>query len=91
MPVASDRRPEVLAPAGDMERLRAALLYGADAVYLGGKEHTMRSAPKNFTMEELEQACRLAHSQGARVYFTCNTLLKNQEVAGLPAYLRPRR
>ena len=88
MPIASDRRPEVLAPAGDMERLRAALLYGADAVYLGGKEHTMRSAPKNFTMEELEEACRLAHSQGARVYFTCNTLLKNQEVAGLPAYLR---
>lgn len=82
------RRPEVLAPAGDMERLRAALLYGADAVYLGGREHTMRSAPQNFTMEELEEACRLAHSQGTRVYFTCNTLLKNREVETIPDYLR---
>lgn len=79
--------PEVLAPAGDMERLRAALQYGADAVYLGGKRHSMRSAPKNFTMEELAEGCRLAHAQGARVYCTVNTLLKNDEIDGLPAYL----
>ena len=79
--------PEVLAPAGDLTRLRAALLYGADAVYLGGRQHTMRSSPQNFTMEELAEACALAHSQGARVYCTCNTLLRNDEVEGLPAFL----
>ena len=82
------RRPEVLAPAGDMERLRAALLYGADAVYLGGKAHSMRSAPKNFSMEELGEACALAHSRGARVYLACNTLPRNEEIPELPAFLR---
>lgn len=79
--------PEVLAPAGDMERLEAALRYGADAVYLGGKSFSMRSAPKNFTLEELEKGCQKAHKKGARVYCTVNTLLKNEEVDGLPAYL----
>ena len=79
--------PEVLAPAGDMERLEAALRYGADAVYLGMDRFTMRSAPKNFTPEQLETACKKAHAQGARVYCTVNTLLKNEEVEGLPAFL----
>lgn len=79
--------PEVLAPAGDMERLEAALRYGADAVYLGGKSFSMRSAPKNFTLDELEQGCQKAHEKGARVYCTVNTLLKNEEVEGLPGYL----
>ena len=72
--------PEVLVPAGDMERLEAALRYGADAVYLGGKQHSMRSAPKNFTLEELAAGCQKAHAQGVRVYCTVNTLLKNEEV-----------
>lgn len=79
--------PEVLVPAGDMERLEAALRYGADAVYLGGKQHSMRSAPKNFTLEELAAGCKKAHAQGVRVYCTVNTLLKNEEVEALPAYL----
>lgn len=79
--------PEVLAPAGDMERLEAALLYGADAVYLGGKSFSMRSAPKNFSMEELEHGCRMAHEKGAKVYCTVNTLLKNEEIDSIPAYL----
>ena len=83
--------PEVLAPAGDMERLEAALRYGADAVYLGGKQHTMRSAPKNFTPEQLAEGCRRAHAQGVRVYCTVNTLLNNDEVAGLPGYLHELR
>ena len=69
--------PEVLVPAGDMERLEAALRYGADAVYLGGKQHSMRSAPKNFTLEELAAGCKKAHAQRVRVYCTVNTLLKN--------------
>ena len=79
--------PEVLAPAGDMERLEAALRYGADAVYLGMDRFTMRSAPKNFTPEQLEAACKKAHAQGVRVYCTVNTLLNNSEVEGLPAFL----
>ena len=79
--------PEVLVPAGDMERLEAALRYGVDAVYLGGKQHSMRSAPKNFTLEELAAGCKKAHAQGVRVYCTVNTLLKNEEVEALPAYL----
>ena len=79
--------PEVLAPAGDMERLEAALRYGADAVYLGMDRFTMRSAPKNFTPEQLEEGCKKARAQGVRVYCTVNTLLKNEEVAGLPAFL----
>ncbi len=83
--------PEVLAPAGDMERLEAALRYGADAVYLGGKRHSMRSAPKNFTLEELAEGCGKAHAQGAKVYCTVNTLLKNEEVEDLPAYLHDLR
>lgn len=83
--------PEVLAPAGDMERLEAALRYGADAVYLGGKLHSMRSAPKNFTLEELEQGCKKAHEKGARIYCAVNTLLNNGEVAELPGYLHQLR
>lgn len=79
--------PEVLVPAGDMERLEAALLYGADAVYLGGTSFSMRSAPKNFTLEELERGCRMAHAKNVRVYVTVNTLLSNQEVDAIPGYL----
>ena len=77
----------MLAPAGDMEKLRAAVLYGADAVYLGGKIHTMRSGAGNFDLEELEQAVALAHGAGVRVYFTCNTLPKNSEIPQLEEYL----
>ncbi len=82
-----DRRPEVLAPAGDMEKLQAALLYGADAVYLGGRGFTMRSGAGNFDPQELKQAVELAHKAGVRVYFTCNTLPANQELAALPEQL----
>ncbi|MEG2915992.1 MAG: U32 family peptidase, partial [Oscillospiraceae bacterium] len=55
-------RPEVLAPVGDTERLEAAILYGADAVYLGGKQFGMRANPSNFTNDELANAVKLAHS-----------------------------
>lgn len=80
--------PEVLAPAGDMERLQAALLFGADAVYLGGKQLGMRASPKNFDMPQLREACALAHAQGARVYFTCNSLPTNAEADTLEEYLK---
>jgi len=79
--------PEVLAPAGDMERLRAAVLYGADAVYLASKEFGMRSAPANFDGDELCRAVEFAHGRGVRVYLTCNTIPRNDEVRRLPAFL----
>lgn len=71
---------EVLAPAGDFERLRAAVDYGADAVYLGGKSFGMRAGPKNFTYDELKSAVEFAHSRNVKVYLTCNTLPRNNEI-----------
>ena len=78
---------ELLSPAGDMERLRMAVLYGADAVYLAGTSFGMRSFAGNFTAEELPQAVKFAHSHGVKVHVTVNTMPRNQEAAQLPAYL----
>lgn len=71
---------EVLAPAGDQERFRAALDYGADAVYLGGQAFSMRAAPQNFTCETLKSAVEEAHRENVKVYLTCNTLPRNSEI-----------
>lgn len=71
--------PEVLAPAGDRERLEMALAFGADAVYLGGENHSMRAAASGFSPNELKAAAALCHEQGARCYFTCNTLPRCDE------------
>lgn len=71
---------EVLAPAGDHERLCAALDYGADAVYLGGKSFGMRAGPENFGYDGLKAAAELAHSRGVKIYLTCNTLPRNNEI-----------
>lgn len=79
--------PELLAPVGDMERLISAVRYGADAVYLAGKSFGMRSAPSNFTNEELEEAVKYCHAQGVKIYVTCNILPHNAELAALPAFL----
>ncbi len=81
------RRPEVLAPAGDMERLQMAVAYGADAVYLAGQMYGMRSFAGNFSAEELETAVALCHAHSVRVHVTCNTMPRNDELAGLPEYL----
>lgn len=83
----NNNRPEVLAPAGDRERLEAAVRFGADAVYLGGKLHNMRAGTPSFELEELAAAVELAHSAGVRVYFTCNTLPRNDEIPTLEGYL----
>ena len=80
--------PEVLAPAGDMERLRAAVLFGADAVYLGGKEFGMRASPLNFSYDELKAAVEHAHAHGVRVYLTCNTVPTNDEADRLEEHLK---
>lgn len=82
-----ENRPELLAPAGDMECLCAALDFGADAVYLAGQMFGMRTAPSNFTREELQTAAALAHVRGVRVYITCNTVPRNKEIDLLPDYL----
>ncbi len=79
--------PELLAPAGDRERLEAALMYGADAVYLGGDAFGMRAAPQNFNFEQLKEAVDLCHAKGVKVYLTCNTLARNDEILKLPHYL----
>lgn len=79
--------PEVLVPAGDAERLRAAVLFGADAVYLGGKQFTMRAATAGFDKEQLTEAVKFAHSKGVKVYLTCNTLPRNHELDLFPQFL----
>ena len=78
---------ELLSPAGDFERLRMAVLYGADSVYLAGTSFGMRSFAGNFTPEELPRAVEFAHDHGVKVHVTVNTMPRNQETDILPAYL----
>ena len=81
-------KPEVLAPVGDMERLRAAIRFGADAVYLGSTEYGMRAASANFHMDDLKAAVQYAHERDVRVYLTCNTLPNNREMERLGEFLQ---
>ena len=78
---------ELLSPAGDMERLKMSVLYGADSVYLAGTEFGMRSFAGNFTPEELPAAVQFAHDHGVSVHVTVNTMPRNDEVKQLPGYL----
>ena len=79
--------PELLSPAGDRERLEAALMFGADAVYLGGDIFSMRAAPQNFDFEGLSEAVKLCHEKKVKVYLACNTLPRNGEADMLSSYL----
>ncbi len=79
---------EVLAPAGDFERFQAALDYGADAIYLGGKTFGMRASPANFNFEQLNEAVKLAHSKNKKVYLTCNTLPRNNEIPQFEEFIK---
>ena len=81
------RKLELLSPAGDMERLKMAVLYGADAVYLAGTAFGMRAFAGNFTPEELPQAVKFAHDHGVKAHVTVNIMPRNDEIAQLPAYL----
>ena len=81
------KKIELLSPAGDMERLKMSVLYGADAVYLAGTAFGMRSFAGNFTPEELPKAVEYAHSHGVKVHVTVNTMPRNEEIAALPPYL----
>lgn len=82
------KQPEVLAPVGDFERLIAAVTFGADAVYLAGKEFGMRASQTNFDNETLKKAVEYAHENNVKVYLTCNTLPRNEEIDKLPEYLK---
>ena len=80
-------RPELLSPAGNFEKLKAALLYGADAVYLAGKRFGMRSAADNFTDEELFDAVAYTHERGKKIYLTLNTMPHGYEYPALRDFL----
>ncbi len=82
------KRPELLSPAGNLEKLKAALLYGADAVYLAGRSFGMRSAADNFSVEELYEAVSYTHKRGKRVFLTLNTMPHGDEYAALREFLR---
>lgn len=79
-------KPELLAPAGDRERLKAAVEFGADAVYLGSDFFGMRTSAASFGGESLREACSYAHSNGVKVYLTCNTVPRNNEFSRLPNF-----
>ena len=81
------KKPELLCPAGDLERLKLAVAYGADAVYLAGTAFGMRAFAGNFSPEALPGAVAYAHAHGVRVHVTVNTMPRNNEVRELPAYL----
>ncbi len=79
--------PELLAPAGNLEKLKTAVLYGADAVYLGGNAYSLRARAKNFTDAELATATDLAHNRGKKVYATVNIFAHNHDLAGIAGHL----
>lgn len=79
--------PELLCPAGDLTRLKAAVDFGADAVYLAGEEFGMRTAASNFGKEDLKKGIEYAHSRGVKVHIACNTLPHNEEIPRLPEFL----
>lgn len=81
------QKPELLSPAGDFECLNSAVSFGADAVFLAGKEFGMRTASANFDNEQLKKACEYAHKNNVKVHLTCNTLPRTYEVERLPAFL----
>lgn len=81
-------KPELLAPAGDLERLKLAFHYGADACYIGGKNFSLRANAKNFSVEEIKEAVDYAHNLGKKVYVTVNIVFHNEDFDGLIKYLK---
>ncbi len=79
---------ELLAPAGDLEKLKVAILYGADAVFIGGQKFSLRSRASNFTLEDIKEACSFAHTHNAKIHVTCNIVMHNIDTEGLVAYLK---
>ena len=82
------KKIELLSPAGDLDRLKIALLYGADAVYIGGREYSLRANATNFSIEEIKEACSFAHKLGKKVYQTVNIVFHNEDINGIYDYLK---
>lgn len=83
-----DKKVELLAPAGSLEKLKWAIDYGADAVYLGGVNYSLRANAKNFTLKEIKEGVNYAHEHNAKVYITVNIVFHNNDVNDLPNYLK---
>ncbi len=81
-------KPELLIPAGNLETLRTAVIYGADAIYIGGDMYGLRAKAKNFSMEDMKEGIAFAHSYGKKVYVTANITAHNQDMEGIRAYFR---
>lgn len=79
---------ELLSPAGDLEKLKIAFLYGADACYIGGQEYSLRANAKNFSIGEIKEACDIAHKLSKKVYVTVNIVFHNEDIEGLKEYLK---
>lgn len=79
---------ELMAPAGDIEKLKIALLYGADIVYIGGKKYSLRANASNFTIEDIKSSCVFAHELGKKVYVTVNILFHDEDLEEVKAYLK---
>ena len=81
-------RIELLSPAGDLERLKVTLLYGADAVYIGGQKYSLRANATNFSIEEIKEACDFAHNLNKKVYLTLNIVFHNEDMDGVEEYIK---
>lgn len=81
------KKIELLSPAGDLERLKVTLLYGADAVYIGGQKFSMRANATNFSLDEIREGCEFAHQLGKKVYITVNIVFHNEDMQGVYEYL----
>ena len=79
---------ELLAPAGDLEKLKMAILYGADAVYIAGENFGLRTASKNFTEEQMREAVDFVKKNNKKIYVTCNIIPHNDDFEGLESYLK---
>ena len=79
---------ELLAPAGDLEKLKVAILYGADAVFIGGRELSLRSRASNFSLNDIKEACEFAHKHGAKIHVTCNIVMHNMDTSNVLEYLK---
>ncbi len=82
-----NKRIELLAPAGSLEKLKMAIIYGADAVYMGGEAYGLRAFAENFTLDEMKEGIDFAHSRGKRVYLTMNIIPHNEDLKGMPEYV----
>ena len=82
------KKIELLSPAGDLERLKVTLLYGADAVHLGGKLYNLRANATNFSLEDLKEGCQFAHKLGKKVFLTLNIVFHNEDILGVNDYIR---